>query len=355
MVTYSDDQARVAENLALVYEALLAILRAEVPAPTRMAWKQISGREYLYEIRDRVGNGRSLGPRSNETEASYSEYLSSKIEREGWETRLRDLQPRIREIAAQYRALKLPILDEMPGRIFREIDRRGLYSRLQVAGTNCMAAYELESQAPFDRALSATADCDFTLNYGQARRAGFNEAGPSLIEVLKGIDDTFTENMEKPFQARNAKGYEVEFLLGASELQLHPASERIRPIPLSEQDWLLRGRQVQQVVLDRTGQPARIVAPDPRWLALHKLWLANKPERKRTKVEKDWKQGLELLRLVTERMEHFPLDDRFRKELPPDLAPYLDAYLSGKLNGSNRVSLAPAKPGGATYEMGPRG
>jgi len=29
----------------------------------------------------------------------------------------------------------------------------------------------------------------------------------------------------------------------------------------------------------RDGEAARMVVPDPRWFALHKLWMAKKPER----------------------------------------------------------------------------
>lgn len=337
---YTNEQARIAENLALVYDALRDALREEPAPAARVAWKRVGNGEYLYQIRDRAGNGTSLGPRSPATEETYALYRGARERRDRHLARMTELQARIAEVAAQYRALRLPIIDEMPGRIFREVDRRGMYAHLQVAGTLCMAAYELEAQARFDRSLGATADCDFTLNYQGAGKIESSRAGAvPLIELLKGIDSTFTENMEKPFQARNASGYEVEFLLGEREAGLHPPGERIRPIPLPEQDWLLMGRQVSQVVLDRGGLPARIVAPDPRWLALHKLWLANKPERRRTKIDKDWRQGLELLRLVTDRMDHLRLDAKFRGQLPPALLPYLDAYQDGSLRADARVAL----------------
>ena len=337
---YSNEQARIAENLALVYEALVSTMRQQPEPVQRLAWKRVGNGEYLYQIRDRVGNGTSLGPRSEATEARWAAYVQARASFQAQEEQLRVLKARIAEVAAQYRALRLPLIDEMPGRIFREIDRRGMFAHLQVAGTLCMAAYELEGQARFDRDLGATADCDFTLNYQGAGKLDRPQADPvALIDLLKGIDPTFTENMERPFQARNAAGYEVEFLLGQSEASLHPRSERIRPIPLPEQDWLLRGRQVSQVVLDRSGMPARIVAPDPRWLALHKLWLANKPERRRAKVEKDWKQGLELLGLIKTRMEHFSLGPTFRHELPPELAPYLEAFELGQLDPAHRNAL----------------
>lgn len=343
--SYTNEQARISENLSLAYEGLIAALRLQPSPGPRLAWKRIGNGEYLYQIRDRAGNGVSLGPRSVITEQHWADYLEARTERGAHADRLRTLQGRIAEVAAQYRALRLPLIDEMPGRIFREIDRRGMYGHLQVAGTLCMAAYELEAQARFDRDLSSTADCDFTLNYqGSGKLEPATREPVPLIDLLKGIDPTFTENLERPFQARNAAGYEVEFLLSQTEAALHPASERIRPIPLQEQDWLIQGRQISQVVLDRSGLPARIVAPDPRWLALHKLWLANKPERRRTKVDKDWRQGLELLRLITTRMEHLPLEGTFRQALPEELAPYLEAFDEGRLDPDRRIALPARGP-----------
>ncbi len=43
------------------------------------------------------------------------------------------------------------------------------------------------------------------------------------------------------------------------------------------------------------------------------------------KREKDRRQGEALLAAVRERMPHYPLDDAFRRELPPELGRYLPA------------------------------
>lgn len=71
--------------------------------------------------------------------------------------------------------------------------------------------------------------------------------------------------------------------------------------------------------------------------------------------EKDWRQGLELLRLVTTRMEHFPTDATFRDELPAELVAYFDAFLKGSLGPNNRISLNPQNASGLGYESGPKG
>jgi hypothetical protein len=97
--------------------------------------------------------------------------------------------------------------------------------------------------------------------------------------------------------------------------------ERPLPIPLPEQEWLLPGRRVDQVVPCRDGSAARLVVPDPRWFALHKLWLAKKPARNPLKRGKDRAQGIALLDAVAAAMPHYPLDADFVRSLPEALAP----------------------------------
>lgn len=95
---------------------------------------------------------------------------------------------------------------------------------------------------------------------------------------------------------------------------------------MPEQEWLLAGRPVDQVVGCRDGSPARIVAPDPRWFALHKLWMAAQAKRDPLKRPKDETQGLALLDAVARAMPHYPLDAAFRKQVPVELVPMLEAW-----------------------------
>ena len=61
--------------------------------------------------------------------------------------------------------------------------------------------------------------------------------------------------------------------------------------------------------------------PDPRWFALHKLWLSEKPSRDPFKRRKDRKQGLGVLDAVAEAMPHYPLDAEFERSIPAELEP----------------------------------
>ena len=134
---------------------------------------------------------------------------------------------------------------------------------------------------------------------------------------------TDTCNSERSFQARNSKGYEVELLAAPSVCADMPTDELLSPLPdMPEQEWLLKGTLVSQIVCAADKSPAPIVAPDPRWMALHKLWLAQKKTRNNLKKEKDHKQGIALLTCVRDYMPHFPLDKDFIESMPSELIPH---------------------------------
>ncbi len=71
------------------------------------------------------------------------------------------------------------------------------------------------------------------------------------------------------------------------------------------------------------GTPAPLVAPDPRWMALHKLWLSQKPRRAAVERPKDQAQGLLLLRAVIEAMQGYPVADAFLAAVPAELRGFL--------------------------------
>ena len=190
---------------------------------------------------------------------------------------------------------------------------------LMVVGTTAMAAYELEAGARFAIGMDATEDFDLAWAERTTAVAAARPPAAPIVSMLRSVDSTYTVNAERPFQARNAKAYEVEILVAPSVASEYPASEPLRPIELPEQEWLLLGKQVDQVVCGRDASAARIVAPDPRWFALHKLWLGAQPKRNPLKREKDLKQGRALLRAVRESMPHYPLDAAFKAALPAEL------------------------------------
>lgn len=312
---FSDEQARTLVNLRQRYEVWMEAERVLAALPYDLRRKEISGRAYLYEIYDRGGNGKSLGPWSDEHAARLEAY---RVQKTAAKARRDASKLALDESARLSRALRLPMIASEAGPILREADRRGLLDgSLLVVGTNAVAAYALEA-AGFIRELPDET-ADFDLAWTETTDQGSEQI---LWQLLKTVDPTFTINTERTFQARNAKAYEIEILVAPSRVATMARIDRPRPVPLPEQEWLLEGRPVDQVVICRDGSPARIVAPDPRWFALQKLWMSDQAKRNPLKRGKDLKQGLQLLNAIAETMPHYPLDASFEAALPGDLAPY---------------------------------
>ena len=138
----------------------------------------------------------------------------------------------------------------------------------------------------------------------QAHGGSMNDRHPSLLDVLRRVDSSFRINPRRPYQALDEKGYEAELLVAPSMFRTHPQDDDFSPMAVfPEQEWLLKGRPVRHVVASRDGRSCPIFAPDPRWMALHKLWLAEKPERNAAKRPKDRRQGDVLLKAVASAME----------------------------------------------------
>lgn len=315
---FSDEQSRLLVNLRQRYETWITAERALASLPYDLRRKTVGEREYLYQIADRGGNGRSLGPMGPELEQQFTQYRADK---QALKERIRTLRPALAEAAALYRALRLPLLSSDAGPILRECDRRSLLgSHLLVVGTNAMVAYMVEANGRIELP-DETEDFDPAWVAQQAE-----ESERRLWDMLKAVDATFTVNAERDFQARNAKAYEVEILVAPSRAATLGGRDQPRPVPLPEQEWLLLGRPIDQVIGCRDGSPARIVAPDPRWFGLHKLWMADQSKRNPLKRPKDRAQGLALLNAVAAAMPHYPLNEEFVASLPDELAPHWEQW-----------------------------
>ncbi|NJM51721.1 MAG: hypothetical protein HC843_13350 [Sphingomonadales bacterium] len=311
----SDEQLRLLVNLRARYEAWMQPQQKLFELPYDLRIKTVDKKKYLYEIYDRGGNGRSLGRVKPQLQRQYDAYQQTKSE---LKARMETMRPVLAESAAMYRALRLPLLSSDAGPILRECDKRGLLgSHLYVVGTNAIAAYMAEAGSTVTLADETE---DFDLAW-VAREE--QDAGAAVWHMLKAVDSTFTVNTERDFQARNAKAYEVELLVAPSRELTLPPNDRPRPVSLPEQEWLLLGRPVDQVIGCRDGSPARIVAPDPRYFALHKLWMAEQDKRNPLKRIKDRKQGLALLDLIRQAMPHFALDEEFSAALPAELGKFI--------------------------------
>ena len=156
------------------------------------------------------------------------------------------------------------------------------------------------------------------------------EGRPSLFAVLASIDSTFRINKRKPYQAVNDAGYEVELLAAPSTHPL-PRAEAFDPMgSLVEQEWLLMGRPISCVVATVRHRACPLYVPDPRWMALHKLWFSDKPGRNPSKKAKDKRQGIALLDATRHFLrDAYPMDIDFVLGLPAELRDLFNGWAQG--------------------------
>ena len=318
---FTDEQTRALVNLRQRYETWRDAERAMRALPYDLRRKRVGDYAYLYEIRDRSGNGTSLGRWDEDKAGRFAAYRADKA---ALKARLDSTRPAVEEGARLARALRVPMLASAAGPILREADcRKLLDGQLLVVGTNALLAYAYE-------AVGGLGLNDETEDFDLAWAGTEQPDGAPVWEMLKAVDPTFTVNTERTFQARNAASYEVELLIAPSRAHALGRQDKPHPIPLPEQEWLLLGRPVDQVVACRDATAARIVTPDPRWFGLHKLWLSEKPSRDPFKRRKDREQGSGVLDVTAEAMPHYPLDAGFAAELPPELIPAWEQWQAGR-------------------------
>jgi hypothetical protein len=328
-VPFSADAGRVAANLEAAYEQWLAARQQLAALPISMYWQSKTSGDYLAVKQRSSDPGTSMGPRSESTESQLAEFTQRKEE---LKQRVGRADTTIAERAAQYRALRLPPIPDRQAEIVRGLDvAQLLRNDVMVVGTNAFIAYSLVCNARFPTGLEETEDFDLAWCRGSgvslSRTSSTAPERPSLMAVLQSIDSTFRLNKKKPYQALNDTNYEVELLMAPSLAPL-PKNEVFEPmVSLPEQEWLLKGRPLSVVVATIRQRACPLYVPDPRWMALHKLWLATKPERNALKKPKDQRQGEVLLSACRYFLaQAYPLDIDFVLELPAELRDLFSAW-----------------------------
>lgn len=307
-----EDALRFLINLRTPYECWLE--SARVLAPGRLQWKGPDNRKSLYRMIDGNGNGSSLGPISETTVAKYNDYIQHKQwEETRWE--------RLNELGRHYKPFGFPRASARLGRLIRQLDVHGFIGPLRMLGDLAVAAYTLEAQT----ILPFTSPNTLELGWTDTTRMPLAERDTeSPFHALRRLDASF--RLEKDGRAVNSKSDEVELLIAPSLVGKISPKEKFRSIPLDEQEWLLLGDPVEQLLYDTNNRPLRIVAPDPRYFALQKLWLADKPQRDPLKKDKDRTQGELVLHLVHLKMPQYPLNEKFEQSLPEPLKPYFEQW-----------------------------
>ncbi|MDM8525653.1 nucleotidyltransferase domain-containing protein [Desulfococcaceae bacterium HSG8] len=323
---WSDNQRRMFIDTVQVYEAFSEAFRKSRSWQGGMHWKKSKGREYLFRSLDRFGNGKSLGPRSPETEKIIAEFRKGKQE---IRQRLATLRERIAEQARFCKAAKIHRVPRLVSAILRLLDQENMLGRnVMIAGTHAIFAYEAAAGVFLDAPILATGDLDILWDTRTKLKLAGNRTlrNRGLLGILRKADSSFESFHKKGFRAVNQDGFMVD-LIKAEPRRITQKEPRrmggeggLEAAEIRNLQWLLAAPKFSQVIIGDDGYPARIVATDPRSFALHKLWLAEQPDREPVKKQRDRKQGIAVAEVVIRFLPNYPFKKSELRMFPKEVA-----------------------------------
>lgn len=277
-------------------------------------WNTSKGRRYLYEKRE--GKLRSLGRETAELQKRKADHdLRAKELR----TRLRPLAARTEKMAPVNRAIGIGRIPSIAAKILRELDMEGLLgSHIVVAGTNALYAYEIAAGVRVGGEHVATGDAD--LLWDARRSLQLSSAGivrrQGFMSILKRADSSFVA--QHGLVATNSSGYIVDLIIPEQKPPELISAGGVDAQPIEGMEWLLAAPQFEQTIIAADGVPLRIVVPEPRTFALHKLWVSRRPGRNALKKPKDQAHS-RIVAILSERYLSLPLVAKDMPWLPTEL------------------------------------
>jgi len=297
-----------------------------------MHWKKSKGREYLFRTRDRYGYGKSLGPRSPETEKIIAEFRRGKQQTK---ERLASLGSRLKE---QSRFCKAALIQRVPRvvtSILRLLEQHSMLGRnIMVIGTNSLYAFEAAGGVFFENPIMATKDMD--LLWDTRGRLSLvtdtDSVRAGLMGILRKADRSFEPSSTNKFRAINRNGYMVDLIKSIPKpiWKDEPISiggpDDLVAAEIRNLQWLISSPKFSQIVIGEDGFPAAMVTPDPRVFALHKLWLSEQDDREPVKKRRDKNQALAVFQLVIQYLPQYQFNPDELRMFPAEVAGMLKLF-----------------------------
>jgi hypothetical protein len=319
----SDNQRRVALDLRQTYDAYRTVCRSGRQYAGGMTWKTVGGHEYLIKVLNRRGATKSLGPRSPETEIVHAEFVAGK---ERSLARQHSMASTLQQLSGMARGVGIGRVPNLVAKILRRLDEFGLLGKnIMVIGTNALYGYEAVAGVMFDVGLLATTDVDLLWDARSRLKLALLDSDvreEGVLAILKKVDKTFDRTAAGSFQAINDQAFYVDLVKQmpnppwAHGEQSKLAENDLIPTELPNIKWLLASEKFSSVVLDQAGEPAPMIAPDPRAFAVYKRWLSEQPEREIDKKKRDFQQANAVFELVCAKFPHLPWNEQATRMFP---------------------------------------
>jgi hypothetical protein len=323
----NNDQRREAVNSRQRFAAWQAAQAKVAQFKGSMVWASDNGAEYLvrsaYDPKTGLRRQKSLGPRSPETERLKAQFDGGRDKAKRRADELRELLDRQASINRAVGLGRMPLIG---ARIVRALDAGGFLGKgIRIVGTNAIYAYEAAAGILVEAGLTSTEDIDLLFDARAQIRLAANMpvSERNLMNLLRKVDRSFDRDANT-FRAVNRDGYLVDLIKPAAvpPWKNEPdnisgaAGEDLNAVGIEGLDWLQNCPPFEAVVMDERGTPLRLMAPDPRAFAIHKLWVSERPDRSALKRQRDRGQAQVVGQIVARYLTHLPYERRELASIP---------------------------------------
>jgi hypothetical protein len=296
LIELDDDAKRQYIDTVTAFKALEEARLAAKEVRGGMYWKHTGQTDYL--IRTSPSNTqKSLGPRTTDNEAIYSQFFARKKSMEEREAALAEVMRRHQRVN---RALHVGRTPAIVVEILNAIAGAGLSDYFTVVGTHALYAYEMAAGVRIlDSSAMETRDID--LLWDTRKRVQFVSdmkiQGSSMVGLLQKVDPSFVIRQDQKYTATNSRGFEVDIIRReVKENDPHPirlsdAEDDFWVVQARNADVLLGAPRFSSVVVSSAGHMARMDTISPIVFSQFKRWLAEQPDRDPLKRSRDVRQA----------------------------------------------------------------
>lgn len=274
-----------------------------------MYWKRQGKTDYLIRTSP-TNTQKSLGPKSDETEAIYEKFVARKTK---VEARVAMLAAELSRHQRMNRALFVGRAPQILVDILNTLSRAGLAEHFTVIGTHALYAYEAAAGVRFG-SVDALATQDVDLLWDTRKRVSFatrmKVMESSMVGLLQKVDPTFEIRQDQSYTAVNSKGFEVDIIRReASEgdpnpLRLTDDAEDLWAVQAKRAGVLLSGPRFSSMIASPSGYMARMETISPLAFVKFKRWMAAQPDRDPMKTSRDSLQADLVEQLIEDYLPH---------------------------------------------------
>ena len=304
----SDLQKKQYIDAESVFTALRDAEKAAQTVRGSMLWRQVSGRTYL--IRTNTDNSqKSLGPRTDETEAVYEKFMARKKWLSERVTGLRQALQLHQKLNRAHRVGRTP---EIVVQILNQLHKSGISEHFLTVGTHALFAYESACGVRFADDATTTQDIDLLMDTQKhlLLASTLEERNESLLSTLQKVDATFDLRDDQLYTAVNASGFEVDVIRRTAQnrdphpLQVPSAERDFWAVQVGNGAQMASSARFAQMVVSASGHMALMTTLHPLTFSRLKQALANSPTRNPLKKSCDALQAQAVAQLVEEMLPH---------------------------------------------------